>query len=1567
MKTQRIPASSVRQRLARLGDVLGTGDLERLERILSLFDNDPKQEVALESCLERLAPGSTVKKQLGDFRAFRFRLKDAGTKAGMRIELAVDSKKRSDPSDRRCWFTLPTDSTADHIADWVGQETASDAPYVPSYVSAGGVQFPGVLSYYVSGDVQFAVVYKKEDWRLAQKLLRRIENHAESRETLETVDFVLLLLSESWLGRQNNQDNDTSLHDLTAEDRKSVIPVALKSMDESLLESHGWEMRRLFRLRTERGIQSFDGCQGKAEKERFARELLEQIRQRLEDRRAQELLDATRPLAPRNVIRPQASKTRLNASTEAVPLKRGYDALDVLQEWVKDKDAAPYFVLLAEYGVGKTTTLQRWAQLLLSQRAEGKEAPLPIFIDLRHYSATVHRGEIPSLEILLQELLEQVWKTPNEITFTAQDILRLVREEGAVLIFDGLDEKLVHLDETQGRAFLRTLWGALPPSHRSPGQQNPASLPGKPGRLVFSCRSHYFKTLREQNAMLRGEDRDRIRADDYAPWVLLPFDDRQIRLYLARILGEERVEAALNLFASVHNLRELAPRPYLLSLMAEYVGELEQRQARGDVVQGVTLYALLVEEWLTRDGGKHRLRPEDKLQLMEGIAADMWRDGAREWPWNRVLDWLTQQLEHKAVWRTRYLLRGSLELLEEDFRTATFVLRPDDSQDRFRFAHTSLQEYFLARYLHRALAEDEPQHWDLPLPSPETLDFLGQLIDISPETRDNVLRHMEAVLEQAPTQATDIVFRYWLRATEGNLPQPAPQHVKLQGVDLSGLVIRALNLSKADLSGANLAESRFYNSDLSDADFSGVQAKVAEFHHVSARNLNLGAADLTDTTWRYSQMEGLRNGPTAVWNNSQLIGCDLARQDLPADFGRVGTLSDHRHPELSIPPRQVLRGSEVTTVLGHTDQVLACVFSPDSARVVSGAYDGTLKVWDLETGRCLRTLEGHADSVFACVFSPDGARVVSGADDGTLKVWDIETGRCLRTLEGHVDLVLACVISSDGARVVSGSGDRALKVWDLETGHCLRTLKGHAAEVGACALSPDGTRIVSGCRGALKLWDLETGHCLRTWEEHEDGICACAISSDGARIVSGARDGTFKVWDLETGRCLRTLENHADGLRTCAISPDGTRIVSGTSDGILKVWDLDTGRCLRTWEGHADGVRTCAISPDGTRIVSGTLDGTLKVWDLESGRCLRTWEEHAGSGRACAISPNGARIVAATDRGAILKVWDPKTGHCLHTWEGDRYLWTCVFSPDGARIVSGATDGTLKLWDLETGRCLLTWKGHTGGVRSCSVSPDSVRIASGGGDGTLKLWDLETGRCLFTWKGHARFVDACVFTPDGSRIVSGALDGTLKLWDLESGRCLHTWEGHTDGVCTCAISPDGTRVVSGGFQDGALKVWDMGSSGCLRTWEGHADGLHVCAISPDSTRIVSGSSRGILKVWDLETGRCVRAWEGHTGGVCACAFSPDGVRIISGSSDGTLKIWDSDSDSQMTLINGPNGETASLDYRTNRILSASSEAWRFLGWRYFDQDAQRLRILPAEHAGPLPSGQTGGRPPRESR
>jgi WD40 repeat protein len=129
------------------------------------------------------------------------------------------------------------------------------------------------------------------------------------------------------------------------------------------------------------------------------------------------------------------------------------------------------------------------------------------------------------------------------------------------------------------------------------------------------------------------------------------------------------------------------------------------------------------------------------------------------------------------------------------------------------------------------------------------------------------------------------------------------------------------------------------------------------------------------------------------------------------------------------------------TLESHSQLVSSVAFSPDSARLASASYDGTVKVWDASSGECLQTLEGHSDWVSSVAFSPDSARLASASNDGTVKVWDASSGECLQTLKGYSDWVSSVAFSPDSARLASASHDGTVKVWDTSSGECLQTLE----------------------------------------------------------------------------------------------------------------------------------------------------------------------------------------------------------------------------------------------------------------------------------------------------------------------------------------------------------------------------------------------------------------------------------------------------------------------------------------------------------------------------------------------
>ncbi len=596
------------------------------------------------------------------------------------------------------------------------------------------------------------------------------------------------------------------------------------------------------------------------------------------------------------------------------------------------------------------------------------------------------------------------------------------------------------------------------------------------------------------------------------------------------------------------------------------------------------------------------------------------------------------------------------------------------------------------------------------------------------------------------------------------------------------------------------------------------------------------------------------------------------------------------------------------TLEGHSSFVNSVSMTPDGRRAVSASQDHTLRVWDLETGECLRVLEGHDWYVRSVDVTPDGRRAVSASQDCTVRLWDLETGACLHVLEGRTGHVQSVSVTPDGRRAISRD-ESTLRVWDLETGACLRVMGEPAATVVCVSVTPDGRRVISANTDkTVRLWNLESWACLRVLEGHTAQVWHVSVTADGRRAVSGSQDRTVRVWDLETGACLRVLEGHAGLVRHVSVTPDGRHAVSTSDDATLRVWDLEEGTCLRVFARSSFGVLSVCVAPDGRRAVSGGLEGTVRVWDLETGTCQPVLEVHSSSVTSVSVAPDGRRAISADFEGTV-RVWDLETRAHLRVLKGhSRSVSGVTVTPDSWRAVSASDDGTLRVWDLETGACLRVLEGHTDGVCSVSVAPDSRRAVSAGADLTLRVWDLETGACLRVLEGHKRFqeqnilwdgsilpaIDGAVntvsLTPDGSRAVSGSDDETLRVWDLETGTCLLVLEGHTGRVLSVSVTPDSRYAVSAS-DDKTLRVWDLETGTCLLVLEGHTGRVSSVSVTPDSRYAVSASDDKTLRVWDLETGACEVVV--RLPAACeAVAVSPTFGRVMAGCQVGDVYFFD---------------------------------------------------------------------------
>jgi len=285
----------------------------------------------------------------------------------------------------------------------------------------------------------------------------------------------------------------------------------------------------------------------------------------------------------------------------------------------------------------------------------------------------------------------------------------------------------------------------------------------------------------------------------------------------------------------------------------------------------------------------------------------------------------------------------------------------------------------------------------------------------------------------------------------------------------------------------------------------------------------------------------------------------------------------------------VQSGGEIREFNGHFKSVTSVAFSPDVKYILTGSWDNTARLWDLESGEEIRIFSGHSSSVDSVAFSPDGNYILTGSDDSTARLWDVETGKEIRKFTGHTDDINSVAFSPDGKYILTGSDDSTARLWDVESGGEIRIFSGRSKSflsslisVFSVAFSPDGKYILTGSWDkTARLWDVETGsEVLKLTETTQNIRSSVAFSPDGNYILTGSDDKTARLWNVKTGREVRKFTGHTDEITSEAFSPDGNYILTGSDDSTARLWDVETGQELVKLVSFTDGT-SAVVTPDG--------------------------------------------------------------------------------------------------------------------------------------------------------------------------------------------------------------------------------------------------------------------------------------------------------------------------------------------------------------------------------------------------
>ncbi|KAL6649230.1 hypothetical protein ACP70R_013454 [Stipagrostis hirtigluma subsp. patula] len=621
---------------------------------------------------------------------------------------------------------------------------------------------------------------------------------------------------------------------------------------------------------------------------------------------------------------------------------------------------------------------------------------------------------------------------------------------------------------------------------------------------------------------------------------------------------------------------------------------------------------------------------------------------------------------------------------------------------------------------------------------------------------------------------------------------------------------------------------------------------------------------------------------------------------------------------------------------------VSCVASSRSAAasssIASGHADGSIRLWDAETGACEATLHGHRSAASALRFAPSGAVLASGSKDCDVILWDVVAQAGLFRLRGHRDQVTDLVFLDSGKKLVSCSKDKFIRVWDLDTQHCLQIVGGHRSEIWSMDVDPNERFLVSGSADPeLRVFKIrqsaEEGDDWSKWDvlklfgeiprQSKERVATVRFNSSGGLVacqVAGKTVDFYRVLDETEAARKAKRRMHRKKEKALAKSTvaegNGTVIDPISAQGLQNpaVIVTDVFKLLQVLRATK---KICSIAFSPSNLSKGCLatlslslnNNMLETYSVDSEKVSKMYsiEMHGHRSDIRSVSLNSEdNLLMSTSHNAV-KIWNPSTGDCLRTIDSG-YGLCSAFVPGNRYALVGTKSGTLEVIDIASGSSIEAIEAHAGSIRSIVLIPDedgtvgARGFVTGSADHDVKFWEYQmvqkpdsdskqlTVANVRTLQ-MTEDVLAVSVSPNGKFIAVALLDCVVKVYHMDTLKFSLSLYGHKLPVLCMDISSDGALIVTGSA-DKNLKIWGMDFGDCHKSIFAHADSVMDVKFVYKTHYMFSVGKDRTVKYWDADKFELLLTLEGHHAQVWCLTISSRGDFIVTGSHDRSIRRWD---------------------------------------------------------------------------